>query len=222
MIEKILPPAVVSAETRVDDPYQQVFPEETAIVARAVDKRRCEFGSARACARTALAELGVEPVAIPVGERGAPEWPPGIVGSITHCDGYRGAAVAHSRDMLTIGIDAEPHELLPSGVLETVSLPAERVMLRELAAAAPGTCWDRLLFCAKESVYKAWFPLARCWLGFQDARITICPTEGAFSADLLIPASAGDGVPSGFTGRWLVRDGLIVTAIAVPTHESQV
>lgn len=219
MIEQILPPAAASAETNVDDPDQQVFPEEAAVVARAIDKRRREFGSGRACARNALAKLGVEPVAIPVGQRGAPEWPPGIVGSITHCDCYRAAAVAHSRDMLTIGIDAEPHAVLPSGVLETVSLPAERFMLRELAAVAPGTCWDRLLFSAKETVYKAWFPLTRRWLGFQDAQITICPTGGCFGAELLIPAAAaGVGTLSGFMGRWLVRDGLVVTAIAVSAH----
>jgi 4'-phosphopantetheinyl transferase EntD len=42
-----------------------------------------------------------------------------------------------------------------------------------LAASDPGTCWDRLVFCAKEAVYKTWFPLAERWLGFDEADVTI-------------------------------------------------
>ena len=89
-------------------------------------------------------------------------------------------------------------------------------MLRDLAAAASGPCWDRLLFSAKESVYKAWFPLTARWLGFPDASISISPADGTFAARLLVswPPAAGLSLP-GFTGRWLARDGLIVTAVIV-------
>src|SRR5262249_33599292 len=61
--------------------------------------------------------------------------------------------------------------------------------------------WDRLLFSAKESVYKAWFPLARRWLGFEEADVTLDPA-GRFTARLLVP-----GPVSGFTGRWTVHNG---------------
>jgi len=81
----------------------------------------------------------------------------------------------------------------------------------------PGVSWDRLLFCAKESVYKAWFPLTRRWLGFEQAAITVDPRAGAFTAELLEPAVALDGRRlAGFAGRWLARDGLVLTAITVP------
>jgi 4'-phosphopantetheinyl transferase EntD len=193
-------------------PDAVLFPEEEALLAKAVDKRRREFSTGRACARGALAALGVPRAPILRGERGAPQWPPGIVGSITHCAGYRAAAVAWERDVATIGLDAEPDEALPAGVLDRVSLPDERTRLRGLAAAAPGTCWDRLLFSAKESVYKAWFPLARRWLGFEDADITINAEDGTFGARLLVPASAV-GALDGFTGQWLACDGLILTAV---------
>lgn len=214
MIKEILPAQVVGAEAFADVPGLMLFPEEEALVARAVDKRRREFTTARACARTALASLGVAPAPILPGERGAPQWPSGIVGSITHCAGYRAAAVARARDVRTIGLDAEPEEVLPDGVLAVVSLPGERERLRDLAAAAPGTCWDRLLFCAKEATYKAWFPLTRQWLGFEDADITINAGDGTFESRLLVPAPAVGGSPlAGFTGRWLARDGLLLTAI---------
>jgi 4'-phosphopantetheinyl transferase EntD len=218
VIEEILPAGAVGAEAFGDSPGLVLFPEEEALVARAVDKRRREFTTARTCARTALVDLGVAPAPILPGERGAPQWPPGIVGSITHCAGYRAAAVARACDVLTVGLDAEPDEVLPGGVLEVVSLPGERERLRDLAAAAPGTCWDRLLFCAKEATYKAWFPLTRRWLGFEDADVTINATDGTFESRLLVPAPDVGGSPlAGFTGRWLARDGLLLTAITTLT-----
>jgi 4'-phosphopantetheinyl transferase EntD len=216
MIEKIVPPEVACAEAFADPPDATLFPEEAALVAKAVDKRRREFATARACARRALAALGVAPTPILTGERGAPLWPPGFVGSITHCAGYRAAAVARACDILTVGLDAEPDQVLPDGVLDMISLPGERAQVGALATAAPGTCWDRLLFSAKESVYKAWFPLTWRWLGFEEADITINPADGTFSARLLTAAPAVGGSPlTGFTGRWLASDGLILTAITI-------
>ena len=217
MIEEILPARVACAEAFGDPPDTVLFPEEEALLGRAVEKRRREFTTGRDCARTALAALGVPPVPILRGERGAPQWPAGYAGSITHCAGYRAAAVASTREVLTIGLDAEPNEILPDGVLDRISLPGERARLRDLAAAAPGTCWDRLLFSAKESVYKAWFPLTGRWLGFEDADITVNLADGTFRARLRVTAPvAGDSRLAGFTGRWLARDGLIMTAVTVP------
>ncbi len=211
MIEEIVPATVACAEAFDDPPDAVLFPQEAALITRAVDKRRREFTTGRACARTALGRLGVPAQPILTGERGAPRWPSGIVGSITHCDGYRAAAVARARDAATIGLDAEPDAALPGGVLDLVSLPAERARLAALAATAPGVCWDRLLFSAKESVYKAWFPLTRRWLGFEEADVTI-GTDGTFTARLLTATAPAPGV---FAGRWLAASGLLLTAVTV-------
>ena len=217
MLAEIVPPRVEADETFGDVPGEVLFPEEEAVVARAVDKRRREFTTARACARAGLARLGVPPGPILPGVRGAPQWPAGIVGSMTHCAGYRGSAVARAEDMLTLGVDAEPDGRLPAGVLDAVAAADERAGLDALASAVAGPSWDRLLFCAKEAVYKAWFPLTRRWLGFKEAAVTISPADGTFTARLLVEGPVVDGRPlAGFTGRWLARDGLILTAIAVP------
>jgi 4'-phosphopantetheinyl transferase EntD len=226
VLEEILPATVASAETFTDPSNDALFPQEAEIVEQASDKRRREFTAGRECARIALGKLGVAPAPILIGERGAPQWPPGIVGSITHCDGYRAAAVAHASDVVAIGLDAEPDAPLPRGVLDVISLPAERVRLAALAAQPP-VCWDRLLFSAKESVYKAWFPLTGRWLGFEHADVTITP-DGTFTARLLTeptelpelaePAelAGAQPPPASFAGRWLAGGGLILTAIAVP------
>ena len=98
-----------------------------------------------------------------------------------------------------------------------ISLAQERAQIAVLAAARPdAACWDRLLFCAKESVYKAWFPLAQEWLGFDDAEIVI-DAGGTFTARLLVPGPLISGSPlTSLGGRWLAARGLLVTAIAVP------
>lgn len=232
MIEKILPAGVAYAELFEDPPGLVPHPQEESLIARAVDKRRREFTSARHCARVALGKLGMEPAPILKGEKGAPQFPRGVVGSLTHCDGYRGAVLGYSLQVRSVGIDAEPHGPLPDGVLDAVSLPEERAALA--AADAGAVHWDRLLFCAKEATYKAWFPLTGRWLGFEDARITFALTEsgsgggaepaerpgfeatGTFHSELLVPGQTNDGDPLvSFDGRWMVSDGLVITAITV-------
>lgn len=218
MLERILPAeaAVVATTVELEAP---LFPEEEAALGRPVEKRRREFVTARACARRALARLGLPEQPIPAGPKGEPLWPAGVVGSITHCAGYRACALARDADLVTIGIDAEPDEPLPAGLLGDVALPEERRWLRALAAAEPGISWDRLLFCIKESIYKAWFPLARQWLGFEDATVTVDPARGSFAAHLLVPGPSVRGaVLDGFAGRWLAADGLLAAAIALPAR----
>lgn len=216
MLEELLPGIAAVVDTTSDHEDAVLFPEERELVAKAVPKRIREFTTTRHCARQAMRTLGVAPVAIARGERGAPQWPKGIVGSLTHTSGYRAAALAHTTDLLSIGIDAEPHAPMPAGVLDAVSLPAERDRIDTASAADPSTHWDRLLFCAKESVYKTWFPITGRWLGFQDADITIAP-DGTFTARILVHPAIADGrTLDEFHGRWRAADGLLLAAIAVP------
>lgn len=221
MIGDILPPQVAAEEVFGDVPDVVLFAEEEAVIAHAVDKRRREFATARVCARAALARLGLPPVPIVPGLRGAPQWPAGVVGSITHCDGYRASAVARDHDVITIGLDAEPHDTLPAGVLQAVASPGEQARLAALSAARPDVCWDRLLFCAKESVYKAWFPLTRRWLNFEDACVDFDQVNQTFNARLLVDGPVVNGaVLRSFDGRWLVNNGLIAATIVIPRSDS--
>jgi 4'-phosphopantetheinyl transferase EntD len=209
--------ALAAAEMYTDPPELAALPEEEPLIAKSVAKRRNEFITVRFCAREALGQLGVSAVPILKGDKGEPCWPDGIVGSLTHCEGYRGAAVGRRGDVRSVGIDAEPHDVLPKGVLEAISLPAERT---ELSAMPSGLHWDRILFCAKEATYKAWFPLTHRWLGFEDAHITFevdsSGASGRFAALILIDPAAESGPPlQTLSGRWSVRDGLALTAIVL-------
>jgi 4'-phosphopantetheinyl transferase EntD len=108
--------------------------------------------------------------------------------------------------------------VLPNGVLEAISLPAERA---EIPRALPtGLHWDRILFCAKEATYKAWFPLTKRWLGFEDAHITFevdsSGSTGRFVSRILIDPAALSGSPlTSLAGRWSVERDLVLTAIVL-------
>jgi 4'-phosphopantetheinyl transferase EntD len=217
MISDIVPDGVVGVDAAGDLPGASLLAEEDAALGSVSDARRREFTIARNCARDALMRLGVPPTPILRGSSREPLWPRGIVGSITHCPGYCAVAVARAPRFVTIGIDAEIQERLPPGVLEHIALDEERQWLRNRSAR--GICWDRALFSAKESVFKAWFPLTGRWLGFEDALIEIEPEHGRFTARLLVegPMIGGNAVTH-FKGRYRFGGERIVTAIVVEQH----
>lgn len=213
VLERLVPHEVAWAETRADRLEAELFPAERVALGRAVEKRRREFVAGRACAREALARLGVAAVAVPSGADGEPLWPAGIVGSITHCEGYRACAVAWSDAVVGLGIDAEPNRPLPGGVLEEVAHGRERDLL---ADGAVGQDIGRLLFSAKEAVFKAWFPMTRRRLGFADVELSLDLAQAAFRARLLVPGPVVGGVRlHELAGRWTVADGIVATAVVV-------
>jgi 4'-phosphopantetheinyl transferase EntD len=220
LLSEVLPETsddLAAVECYTDPPDLAPLTEEAPLIARSVAKRRKEFITVRHCARLALAKLGLPPVPILKGEKGEPCWPHAVVGSLTHCAGYRGAVVGRSERVRSVGIDAEPHDVLPNGVLDAVSLPVERA---ELSALPTGLHWDRILFCAKEATYKAWYPLTGRWLGFEDAHVVFdvdaAGTRGGFASEILVDGTTRSGPAlTELRGRWLVRDGLVLTAIVV-------
>jgi enterobactin synthetase component D / holo-[acyl-carrier protein] synthase len=104
VLADVLPPAAVSAESfgaaeslgpePEPDPGAGLFPAEEALVRTADPRRQAEFTAGRACARTALARLGLPATPVLTGRAGEPRWPAGVTGSVTHCAGYRACAVA--------------------------------------------------------------------------------------------------------------------------------
>jgi 4'-phosphopantetheinyl transferase EntD len=217
LIGRLVPDTVATAESvgPLPDPGPPPHPEEAELVAAATARRRAEFAAARDCGRKALARLGFAPVAIPRLPGGGPKWPDGVAGSITHCAGYRAAVAGWTSAVATIGIDAEPDEPLRDGLLELVALPRERARLAALRQIRSGVHWDRILFSAKESVYKAWFPVAGSWLDFAGAELSFDPGAERFTARPRVPVPPAAATLATMSGRWLVADGLVVTAVVV-------
>ncbi|QIV88080.1 4'-phosphopantetheinyl transferase family protein [Glutamicibacter mishrai] len=220
IFSKLLPGSVRVAETRTELDDGPRFWQEDQYVADAVETRQQEFRTVRICARQALAEFGHGDHILVPDEHRAPEWPPNIVGSMTHAPGLRAAAVASTGEFRGIGIDAEPHQALPAEVVDVILLPVERRLAARLQAEDPGIAWDKLMFSAKESVFKTWYPLARRWLDFLECEITVGHEPGAFTARILQASPVHSGVDlSVLCGKWMnespVGHGLLATAITV-------
>jgi 4'-phosphopantetheinyl transferase EntD len=155
---------------------------ERIYVERAVSKRQREFARGRWCARRALEQLGVPPATIPVGAQRQPVWPDGVVGSITHCDGFVAAAVCTSQTLFALGIDVEPRKALPVDVRSIVLTANE--LGRPGPDGAHGEEWDTVAFCAKEAIHKCINPSTGVTLDFLDVEVDLLPT-GEFRASLV-------------------------------------
>ncbi len=187
-----------------DEHASALFPEELLVVQRAAPKRVAEYTAGRACARAALAQLGVAPLAIPSRADRTPVWPPGFAGSISHGAGRCVAVAAPLARVASLGIDVEG-ALLHDATLYRHICHADQLAALAARAELPLPAWIALMFSAKEAFYKAWFPLTGRFLEFDEVRVefTVAPggSAGTFSASLADPALS---LPAGvhWSGRW--------------------
>ncbi len=150
----------------IGDEYA-LMPEEAGAFVASVAKVKRASGAARTVARQLLAQAGFPNHPLRKAKSGAPIWPQGVVGSMSHDSTMAVAAVAMRRDFCALGIDIEPAESLPPEVLEMVATPRERAKLDE------DPCQGRLLFAAKEAVYKAVYPLDQLFLDHHDVEVSL-------------------------------------------------
>jgi 4'-phosphopantetheinyl transferase EntD len=193
-----------------------LFPGERAAVQRAVLRRRAQFAAGRLCARRAMALLGRAAEEILMGAQRQPLWPAGLVGSLSHINGYCVAAVAPAASSRALGIDVELAIGLDQGLWSTVLSDAEaRWTVAAETTGSSAALWAKLIFSAKEALFKCQFPLTQDWLGFLDAEIRPDPAAGTFLATF--GKSAGQ-VPRGTTwlGRYAIDGARVHTAVELP------
>ncbi len=141
--------------------------ESKTVSARNASRRRMS-GAALHAARILLAERGLVDVSIPRAPSGEPLWPAGIAGSLAHDDEMAVAAIGSAAEFSAIGIDVEPSVPLPADISTLVRHKDDR----------PGM-WDgyplgvRLLFSAKEAVYKAVFPVDHVILDYGEIAVDL-------------------------------------------------
>jgi len=181
MIQQLFPPDVITAVATPEMWDGRLLPEEEICVQRAVTKRRREFTAGRVCARQALAALGIADVPLGMGSDRLPVWPEGIIGSISHCDGYCGVAIARASRVVSLGLDVEGADPLESGTTRIVCAEAELSQADLFPDLAIGGV-AKLIFSAKEAAFKCWYPLGRKILEFSDVRIAFDRDRSAFSA----------------------------------------
>jgi 4'-phosphopantetheinyl transferase EntD len=171
---RALQPAGVFLGSRIIAPGDEdaLLEPEVAAFRNSVPKVRRQSGAARIAARQILATLGVPNATLPRSESGAPTWPPGFVGSLAHDAVVAVAAIARADEFAALGIDVEPAVPLPGELIDVVSTPAER---RRYTTAI---LESRLLFVAKEAIYKALHPVDGVFLDFHDIEIDLEARQG--------------------------------------------
>jgi 4'-phosphopantetheinyl transferase EntD len=204
-IEVVLSSQAPSGESSLPD-------IEMAALDAMKSKRRREFIHGRTCARAALSLLDLPDQAIAVGTQREPVWPDSIVGSITHCGSVAAAAVARQQDLGALGIDLESGHPLDQALLPMICRPEEIERLQE---SSQPLVHAKLIFSAKESIYKCIWPTLRHFVDFQDISIRIDTVAGTFA-----PVHWTDNLPNAviqpIAGRYLLRDGWIMTTAWIP------
>ncbi|MGH8228877.1 MAG: 4'-phosphopantetheinyl transferase family protein [Steroidobacteraceae bacterium] len=215
LLAALLPAHVAAFETREPIDPATLDPQEARYVTHAAPKRAAEFAAGRACARTALAALGISGFALRPGPNREPAWPAGVVGSITHTAGYCGAAVARQSQLLCLGIDAERRGRVHRRLWHRITTKAERVWLEGLPHERASDM-AAVIFSAKEAFFKAQFPLTREWLAFADVSVSAEAGSVRFSASRTLAIEAL--VPGAWTGRYAFDGDLVVAGVAYAPH----
>ena len=184
--------------------------------ARGVAKRQSEFLAGRICAREALARLGGAVVVPAVGADGAPQWPAGVVGSITHGQGRALAVVAGAQHFRGLGLDIET--LLPSARAERligeILTPGEIDALAGLDEPARAEVIT-LSFSIKESLFKALFPLVGRRFYFHDAELIERDAGGQARLRLLSDLSPDWRAGALLEGQFARLDDRLLSLVAI-------
>jgi 4'-phosphopantetheinyl transferase EntD len=149
--------------------------------AASVAKVRRASGAGRIAARAAMAQLGYMAQPVQRSPSGAPRWPRGLVGSIAHDEAIAVAAIASSADFRGLGIDIEPAEALDPELLDVIAGPDERKRMKD------NPLESRVLFAAKEAVYKAVNPLDGVFLEHHDVDVDLANLRAVVRTGRTLP-----------------------------------
>lgn len=200
-IRALFGPGVAVATARAAPAGDGLFAEEQRYIAEAGATRQAEFGTARICARRALAELGIAPCPlVPYPDR-SPRWPADIRGTIAHAGGICAAAVTAAPHLRAIGLDIEPDLPLARDLERVICTDAERRRLEEMGDARGRI--GKLIFSAKEAWYKCQYGISAALIDFREVTLTIDLDRQRFRTV--------DGPVPGIEGRYGHADGFLIT-----------
>ncbi|ESW66829.1 4'-phosphopantetheinyl transferase superfamily protein [Mesorhizobium sp. C280B] len=201
-----------------DDLFNLLALHCPASLSAAVTIRRAEFLAGRAMAQAALRALGQAAAEIPIGLGGAPLWPSSSAGSITHARGHC-ACFAIANGNWRAGVDVEA---LASGhaldaILNMTINEDERALIARQVVLSP----DRLaslVFSAKETLFKALYPVARRLFGFDCAELRTTPRNGQLRLHLTQTICPELLEGQHYDIRFSIAAGHVLTWLAV-THQ---
>lgn len=186
--------------------------EEITALGSMAPNRAAEFIAGRLALRRAQRSLSVPCLAVPNAADRSPQWPAGFCGSISHACGLAIAVLAHRSDRVqSLGVDIEDDAALPADLHDIVLVPEERAAL---AGKESANRQAKIIFAAKEAVYKAQYLLTRRLFGFEMITVSVQPQAGCFGARFnsgIAPFRSGEHV----AGRYSVCGGLIIAGLVL-------
>jgi 4'-phosphopantetheinyl transferase EntD len=197
---------------------EQLFPDERQYVSRAVIKRQAEFGTARVCARRALARLGIAACSLLPNPDRSPRWPRGIVGSISHTAGCCAVAVTSSPHIAGLGLDIELDTRLDGGLEAMICTENERLWLNH--ANGDRAQLGKLFFSAKEAFYKCQYTMTRSLIDFRDVELKIELGAESFSVARLTRSGGEWDRVHLVTGKFQRAAGFWITTALLPAENT--
>jgi len=165
---------------------QSTWPTGQAARLTGREKREREFLMGRRCAAQLLSDRGIVG-AVEVNRDRSPAWPAQSVGSISHSDRWTLACVAGAETVRSVGIDTEP--LIAAETKELierdVAMAGEMQILTSLGFDTSAAL--TLIFSAKESFYKCWYPITKQFLEFRDVQV-VGATESSLTLTRVAPS----------------------------------
>lgn len=176
-------PGVGVVLSGVDGDPDRLHPLERAAMGRAIVRRQREYAAGREAARRAMRLIGWPEAPVPSAPDRSPQWPPGLIGSISHTRDACLVLVAPCARFLGIGVDIDMHEPVEPHLWPLICTPAEQEALVTWPESERGLAVIRL-FSAKEAVFKWQFPLHGRMLDFQHVHIGHAQGNSTFVAHI--------------------------------------
>ena len=174
----------------------ELGPTEFKAVCDAVPKRQAEFAAGRTAAKRALTEMGIIAEEIPIGTDRAPQWPRGIVGTISHTADIAIAVLAQEAKCVALGVDIEVTAAVGEELFPLVLVPSEHRWLQSLPKSER-VRWATVVFSAKEAFYKFQSSVLKLPLDFQDVEVSISSGDGLTIRILRNPLSSIESATPG-------------------------
>ena len=193
-----------------------LLPEEQKYLHKYGDKRTVDFCLGRACAREILIKIGFERFPVLIGDDRQPLWPDKLVGSISHTDQFALCVIAEKRELSSIGVDIER---INNESFDLYSMVASVEEMQNIGGDTHTvhqqcTYLAKLLFSAKEAVYKCQFPLYRRWLDFKDVTLNLDFTNKTFDTVVI-----DKDRPISIQGAWDTNDNYIIATAWVLSRQ---
>lgn len=188
-------------------------------IIKAMPKRKAEYLAGRYLCRLLLLSYGLPPLDIPIGKDRQPLWPEGWVGSISHSGNAAICCLIHRTQNQLIGIDIE-NWIARSTALD---ISSSIINSHEYVLLSPLRTFEKIVtlaFSAKESLFKALYPVVGRYFYFDVARfIDFSITSFLFSIQIKENLSNSVMAEDVFHGYFKINKSGIITIV---THSLKI